>query len=56
MTATTTVTPRALCRGCGGLLDPAAAAGHDGTPAVYDRHPGCEPGGAPLRLIKGAKA
>lgn len=53
MTAPTA--PVALCRRCGTYLDPAAAAGHDGTPGVYDRHPGCEPGGAPLRLVKGEK-
>lgn len=55
MTAPATTVPAALCRGCGTYLDPAAAAGPDGTPGVFDRHPGCEPGGTPLRLIKGAK-
>lgn len=47
--------PTALCRGCGTLLHPAAAAGPDGTPGVFDRHPGCEPGGQRLRLINGGK-
>ncbi|MCZ7434788.1 hypothetical protein O7598_31245 [Micromonospora sp. WMMC241] len=46
--------PRALCTGCGSLLDPAAAAGWDGTPAIYDRHPGCEKRGGHLRLVKGS--
>ncbi|WDZ87217.1 hypothetical protein [Micromonospora cathayae] len=41
--------------GCGWPVDPAAAAGPDGTPNTYDRHPGCEPGGAQLRLIPGGK-
>ena len=44
-----------LCRVCGSVLHPAAAAGYDGTPNVYDRHPGCEPGGRPLHLVKGGK-
>ncbi|HEX6968506.1 MAG TPA: hypothetical protein VF174_06825, partial [Micromonosporaceae bacterium] len=32
----------ACAGGCGWPLDPAAAAGVDGTPAAFDRHPGCE--------------
>ncbi|MFE7868814.1 hypothetical protein ACFUYE_00480 [Micromonospora humida] len=47
--------PLALCPVCGGLLDPAAQLGHDGTPGVHDRHPGCEPGGQQLRLIQGGR-
>lgn len=47
--------PAVLCRGCGRYLDPAAAAGYDGTPGVYDRHPGCEGRRQNLRLINGGK-
>ncbi|WP_329013117.1 hypothetical protein OG271_03830 [Micromonospora rifamycinica] len=47
--------PQALCRTCGGYLDPAARAGQDGTPDVHDRHPGCEAGGTPLQLIQGGR-
>ncbi|MEV4521445.1 hypothetical protein AB0J77_14550 [Micromonospora tulbaghiae] len=43
-----------LCTVCGSLLDPAAAAGWDGTPDVYDRHPGCDRTDRHLHLIKGA--
>jgi len=52
---TALATPTALCRGCGTYLDPAARAGHDGTPDAHDRHPGCEAGGRQLRLIKGGR-
>ncbi len=55
LTVVATLPPTALCRGCGRYLDSAAAAGWDGQPGVYDRHPGCEPGGRPLRLIHGGK-
>lgn len=41
--------------GCGWPLDPAAAAGHDGTPGIYDRHPGCDSPPHP-RLIQGGQA
>ncbi|WP_326564528.1 hypothetical protein [Micromonospora peucetia] len=41
--------------GCGWPVAPAATAGPDGTPGVFDRHPGCEPGGQQLRLIAGGK-
>ncbi len=47
--------PQALCPVCGGYLDPAARAGHDRSPDVFDRHPGCEAGGTPLRLIQGGR-
>jgi len=40
--------------GCGWPLHPAAAAGPDGTPGVYDRHPGCEQR-PQLRILKGGK-
>lgn len=40
---------------CGWPVHPAAAAGADGTPGVHDRHPGCEPGGQQLRLLKGTR-
>lgn len=46
--------PPALCRGCGTRLDPAATLNATRQPA-YDRHPGCEPGGTQLQLIKGGK-
>lgn len=39
--------------GCRWPLHPAAAAGADGTPNTFDVHPGCQPGGQQLRLIKG---
>jgi hypothetical protein len=41
--------------GCGWPVDPAATKNWDGE-QVYDRHPGCEPGGQQLRLIEGGKA
>lgn len=44
-----------LCTGCGFHLHPAATVGNDGTPNAFDRHPGCQPGGQQLRLIKGAR-
>ncbi|MFF3867382.1 hypothetical protein [Micromonospora sp. NPDC001898] len=47
--------PGRLCPVCGRYLDPAAAAGPDGQPGVWDRHPGCEAGGQQLRLIKGGR-
>lgn len=57
------------CAGCHRTLDPAAAAGVDGEPGVFDRHPGCEPARRtpiaeppsahhthrPLRVIQGGK-
>ncbi len=47
---------RPLCPGCGGRLYPAATAGHDRTPDVYDRHPGCEKKtDRHLHLVKGAR-
>ncbi|MFI6238366.1 hypothetical protein ACIBEF_00640 [Micromonospora sp. NPDC050795] len=41
--------------GCRWPVDPAATLGADGTPGVFDRHPGCETGQQPLRLIQGGK-
>lgn len=40
--------------GCRWPVHPAATLGADRSPNAFDRHPGCEPGGQQLRLIKGA--
>ncbi|NBE80340.1 hypothetical protein [Micromonospora rubida] len=57
MTATTARRAGRRCAaGCGWALHPAAAAGHDGTPGVFDRHPGCEADRPQLRVVKGGKA
>lgn len=45
---------RRCAAGCGWPLDVAATKDWNGR-TVYDRHPGCEPGGQQLRLIKGEK-
>lgn len=40
--------------GCGWPVDPAATRDWDGD-VVHDRHPGCEAGSTPLRLVQGEK-
>lgn len=47
---------RPCAGGCRWPVHPAATVGADGQRGVYDRHPGCEPGGQQLRAVLGRRS